>query len=212
MKEKKEGVIRLKDTSRTLMEEVLEYVYTGHVDVNEEKAYDLMALGDYLLIPNLKHRSSNFIEEILSVSNCILAYYSSVKYQCVELQERARKFVLANFMAVTESEDFLYLNVKQVEEWIASDELVVKGEEQAFMAILRCTERNTRRKQSFFDLFRHVRCVCVTQLSCHGHSKTSTCEKQETMSGFGSRCHERGFRWNRIMFFEPVTQKLLENS
>ena len=29
MKEKKEGVIRLKDTSKVLMEEVLEYLYTG---------------------------------------------------------------------------------------------------------------------------------------------------------------------------------------
>ena len=163
MKEKKEGVIRLKDTNRVLMEEVLEYVYTGDVDVNEENAYDLMALGDYLLIPSLKHRSSNFIEETLSVSNCIMAYYSSVKYQCVELQERARKFVLANFMAVTESEDFLNLNVKQVEEWIASDELVVKGEEQVFMAILRWTEKNAQRKQSFFELFRHVRCVYVSR-------------------------------------------------
>ena len=35
MKEKKEGVIRLEETSKVVMEEVLEYMYTGHVDINQ---------------------------------------------------------------------------------------------------------------------------------------------------------------------------------
>jgi len=35
MKEKKEGVIRLEETSKAVMEEVLEYLYTGQVDINE---------------------------------------------------------------------------------------------------------------------------------------------------------------------------------
>ena len=35
MKEKKEGVIRFEETSKVVMEEVLEYLYTGHVDINE---------------------------------------------------------------------------------------------------------------------------------------------------------------------------------
>ena len=34
MKEKEEGVIRLKDTNKILMEQVLEFLYTGHVDIN----------------------------------------------------------------------------------------------------------------------------------------------------------------------------------
>ena len=32
MKEKKEGVIQVKDTSKAVMEDVLDYLYTGHVD------------------------------------------------------------------------------------------------------------------------------------------------------------------------------------
>jgi len=58
MKEKKEGLIRLKDTSKALMEEVLEYMYTGHVDVNEQNAYELMAIADYFIMPSLKLLSS----------------------------------------------------------------------------------------------------------------------------------------------------------
>ena len=35
------------------LEEVLEYLYTGHVDISEENAYDLMAVADYFLLPSL---------------------------------------------------------------------------------------------------------------------------------------------------------------
>ena len=38
MKEKKEGVIRLEETSKAVMEEVLEYLYTGDIDINEDSA------------------------------------------------------------------------------------------------------------------------------------------------------------------------------
>ena len=163
MKEMKEGVIRFKDTSKALMEEVLEYLYTGHVDISDKNAYELLAVADYLLIPSLKLVSSKFIEQTLCISNCIMAYYSSVKYQCAELQEGARGFIFANFMAVTETEDFLNLRVEQVEEWISSDEAVVKSEEEVFNAILRWTEKNGQTKQSFSNLFRHVRCIYVSR-------------------------------------------------
>ena len=46
MKEKKEGVIRLEETSKAVMEEVLEYLYTGHVDINEGNVFDLLAVAD----------------------------------------------------------------------------------------------------------------------------------------------------------------------
>ena len=162
MKEKEEGVIRLKDTSKALMEEVLEYLYTGYVDINDNNAFELMAVADYFLITSLKVLSSKFIQDTLCASNSIMAYYSSVKYQCSDLREAAKSFILANFMAVSKSNDFLNLNLEQVEEWISSDEIVIKGEKEVFMAILIWTEHNTERKESFYDLFRHVRCHYVS--------------------------------------------------
>ena len=54
MKENKERVIRLEETSKAVTEEVLEYLYTGHLDINEHNAFDLLAAADYFLIPILK--------------------------------------------------------------------------------------------------------------------------------------------------------------
>ncbi|KAL9972410.1 hypothetical protein ACROYT_G018708, partial [Oculina patagonica] len=164
MKEKKEGVIKLEETSKAEMEEVLEYLYTGHVDINEHNAFDLLQIADFLIIPSLKKLSSKFISQTLSSSNCIKAYYFAERYQCPELQNNARDFTFENFLEVTQSDDFLKLSVTQVEEWISSDDMTVNAEEEVFQVIVKWMERDESRKhQSFFELFRHIRLVYVSR-------------------------------------------------
>ena len=161
MKEKEEGVIRLEETSKAVMEDVLEFLYTGHVDINERNAYDLFIRADYLLIPSLKVLSGEVILRSLSLSNCVMNYYFAMKYQWEELQKASRDFIHSNFIAVAETEDFLNLNSKQVEEWISSDEIIVKGEEEVFEVVLKWIESGEGRQLNFLHLFRHIRFIYV---------------------------------------------------
>ena len=164
MKEKKEGVIRLEETSKAVMEEVLEYLYTGHVDINEDNAFDLLAAADYFLIPSLKALCSNVILKTLSLFNCIPAYYLAVKYRCEKLQKTARDIILVNFALVTQTEDFQNLSIDQVEQWVSSNEIIVKDEEGVFQVIVKWMNRNgSKIRHCFIDLFRHVRCVYVSR-------------------------------------------------
>ncbi|KAL9952456.1 hypothetical protein ACROYT_G039717 [Oculina patagonica] len=163
MKEKKEGVIRLEEMSKAVMEEVLKYLYTGHVDIGEANACDLMAAADYFLLPTLKNLCSNVIAEALSFSSCITAYYLAERYRCKDLQIKARDFILANFVAVAETEEFLNLSSTQVEEWISSDEIIVKGEEDVFDVVLKWIARDESRNQSVSDFFRHIRFIYITR-------------------------------------------------
>ena len=166
MKEKKEGVIRLEKTSKAVMEEVLKYLYTGHVDINEDNAnlFDLTAAADYFVIPGLKALCDKCILKTLALSNCVSIYYFALKYRCEELQKGAKDFILANFVAVAETEDFLNLSSKQVEEWISSDEIIVEGEEEVFEVAVKWMERNECQKQNFYELFRHIRCIYLPRV------------------------------------------------
>ena len=166
MKEKKEGVIRLEETSKAVMEEVLKYLYTGHVDINEDSAnlFDSMAAADYFIIPSLKTLCGKGILETLAVSNCVSIYYFALKFRCEGLQKGAKDFILANFVDVAETEDFLNLSSKQVEEWISSDEIIVEGEEEVFEVAVKWMERNDYQKQNFYELFRHIRCIYLPRV------------------------------------------------
>ena len=116
MKEKKEGVIRLEETSKAMVEEVLEYMYTGHVDINEQNVFDLLKIADYLIISSLKILSRDFILQTLSPSSSFMAYYYAGMYLDPELEEIAQSVTFLNFLEAAESDDFLNLSVKQMEE------------------------------------------------------------------------------------------------
>ena len=164
MKESKEGLIRLEDTSKIAIEQLLDYLYTGHVDVTEHNAFDLLKIADFLVIPSLKEVSSKVIIQTLSSSNCLMVYYLAVNYLCIELQEKARDFIYANFTRVIEHEDFLNLTVSEVEEWISSDEIKVRGEEDVFQAIVKWAEQNgDGEREKFLKLFRHVRPIYLSR-------------------------------------------------
>ena len=88
MKENREGIVRFEEISGAVMEDVLEFIYTGSIEVTQENRKDLIAATNYLLIPGLKKHSGRFLEREISKSNCISIFYFAEKYQCDEQHEK----------------------------------------------------------------------------------------------------------------------------
>jgi len=62
-KESREEVIRLEVLTEAIMEEILEFSYSGSVYVGStERAEDLIVAADYLFLPKLKIVAGRFIE------------------------------------------------------------------------------------------------------------------------------------------------------
>jgi len=114
MRESKEHLIRieLEETTASVMEDVLQFIYTGNVSVTEENAHNLMATAEYLLLPGLKTVVGIYLMAILTTENCIFNYYFANKYQCVELREKACEMINSDFSAVMETDDFLSLDIR----------------------------------------------------------------------------------------------------
>jgi len=164
MKENREGIVRFEEISGAVMEDVLEFIYTGSVEVTQENSKDLIAAANYLLIPGLKTVSGRFLERQMSKSNCISTFYFAEMYQCDELITITRKFILTNFASVAEMDEFLNLEAKEVERWISSDEIAVAVEADVFNIVLKWIEQSkSERKASFKQLFRHIRLAFVSR-------------------------------------------------
>ena len=72
MKEKEEGVIHFEEISETTLGDVLKFIYTGSVEINdEENAKELILAAEYLLLVGLKTKSGRFLEKQMTSSNCI---------------------------------------------------------------------------------------------------------------------------------------------
>ncbi|CAH3170439.1 unnamed protein product, partial [Porites evermanni] len=164
MKEKEEGVIRFEEISKPILSDVLEFIYTGSVKINEKNARDLIIAADYLLLESLKIISGRFLEEQMSTYNCISTFLFAERYRCDELVLRSTKFIQDNFTSAAKSDEFLNLEAEEVEKWISSENILVAAEEDVFRIILNWIEQNKReRKDKFERLFRHVRLVLLSR-------------------------------------------------
>ena len=165
MRESKEHLIRieLEEATASVMEDVLQFIYTGNVSVTEENAQSLIAMADYLLLPGLKAAVGMYLTQNLTTENCVFYYYFADKYQCVELREKAREMINSDFSAVMETDDFLSLNIKQVMEWVSSDDITVNTEEEVFKGIVKWVSHNrSEREVEFAGLLHQVRLVSIS--------------------------------------------------
>ena len=190
MKENREGIVRFEEISSALMEDVLEFIYTGSVEVNQKNSKDLIVAANYLFIPGLRNVSGKFLGRQMSKSNCISTFYFAAMYQCDELMTNTRKFIHANFASVAEMDEFLNLKAKEVERWISSDEISVAVEADVFKIVLKWIEQNkTERKTSFEELFRHVRLAFLSRDFLYiGCGDKRTCRRERALFKVDCRC------------------------
>ena len=166
MKENNEGIIRLDWIIESQMADILQFIYTGSVQIStQENAENLIQTADYLLLSNLKAFAEKFLVQHMTTVNCISIYYSKAEqYSCEELIASTRKFIECNFTTVAVSDGFLNLPSHEVEKWISSDKIVIDAEENVFEIILRWIDHEkSERSVKFGELFRHVRLTTISR-------------------------------------------------
>ena len=169
MRESNQGVVRLEVLTELGLRDILEFIYTGSVQIStEDNAQELIAMADYLFLPHLKTVAGRVLLQMLNASNCISMYYFAERYRCEELIADIKKFIFVNFTTIAKTEQFLSLSSKEVKMFISSDEIVVSAEEDVFEIIITWTDcRKSERKKYFADLFREVRLVYVSRDYLH---------------------------------------------
>ena len=96
MKETKNNMVELPEAKSNTVSDVLQFIYTGKASINSSNAQDLAMISDYLIIPSLKTRASDFLA--LESFAC--------QYNCQSLKQVAVTCNCENFVAITKSEDF----------------------------------------------------------------------------------------------------------
>ena len=163
MKESNEQLIKveLEEATETVMEDALKYLYTGNVTVVEERAHNLIATANFILLPSLKTMVGNVLN--VSIENCLFNYYFADEYEVVELKEKCREVINSNFSVVMQTEDFLNLDVKQVMEWVSGDDVIVNAEEDIFQGIVKWVSHNkSQREKNFPGLLHQIRLSSIS--------------------------------------------------
>ncbi|KAL4677803.1 hypothetical protein H8959_020477 [Pygathrix nigripes] len=143
--------------------QVLHYLYTSEIALDEASVQDLFAAAHRFQIPSIFTICVSFLQKRLCLSNCLAVFRLGLLLDCARLAVAARDFICAHFSLVARDADFLGLSADELIAIISSDGLNVEKEEAVFEAVMRWAgsgdaEAQAERQRALPTVFESVRC------------------------------------------------------
>ncbi|XP_048837002.1 kelch-like protein diablo [Brienomyrus brachyistius] len=150
--------IRLEEVTPSIMETVIQFIYTGKAGLSLETAEDLFVAANRLQVMPLQELCSRFLFEHLSVENCLGMYSLAHSHHDQLLLRASLRMVAHHFPRVARQRDFLLLDPGTLGSLLASDQLGVESEVEVYDAARRWAEHQPRQRYAHMPaLLRHLR-------------------------------------------------------
>uniref|UniRef100_A0A0L8GXP8 BTB domain-containing protein n=1 Tax=Octopus bimaculoides TaxID=37653 RepID=A0A0L8GXP8_OCTBM len=158
MSEKSESKIHIQGVSATVMQVLLDFIYTETVCVNISNVQELLPAACLLQLTGVKNACSAFLEKQLDPTNCLGIKIFAENHGCERLLTAAEKYSVKAFDEIIQNEEFRLLPVEEVERLIQSDEIEVICEEPVYEAVVKWVKYDPEtRKDKLARLLQHVR-------------------------------------------------------
>ena len=127
--------IKLRGIEATVMEALLEFVYTGIVDVTVENVQALLSAATLLNLHSLRSVCCSFLQTHLDATNCLGIRAFADLYSCTDLEATAFRYLCQHFLDVVKNDEFIQLPTDSLIELLSEDQLQVRSEDQVFEAV-----------------------------------------------------------------------------
>lgn len=120
-----------------IVEELLEFVYSGEIAITFDNARSLLQASDYLLIEHLKRRIIDFVKDSSTLSNFWLIYSLVRSFDCLdEIYQEMVNFVCTHYWSIALSNDYLEITDQDVR-WFLSNDDILSSEAQMLESLVR---------------------------------------------------------------------------
>ena len=158
LNESKQDKVSILEVDANSVRQVIEYAYTGHIEITKNNAQNLLAVASLFQIIPIHNACARFMETQLDISNCIGIHYFAQIHNCDELRNKAKEHIEKNFTEVSQGEEFVSLTKDKVSEILSSNELNVEKEEVVFEALLKWVQYDQESRSDYIgDLLPLVR-------------------------------------------------------
>ena len=162
LRESREPKIVFSEISGKTLGQLIDFIYTGRLEITVDNAQDMLAAGSLFQFPKVVDFCCNFLSKHLHPSNCLGIEEFSHLHSCAKLEIEAHNFCVENFTAVVEYEEFLELPSVRLLTYIASESIDVRTEEFVFEAVVKWLEyKFEERKDSACALMTHIRFTSI---------------------------------------------------
>ena len=130
MMEKDKTTVSVESVSAAAMERLLEYMYTGQIQIHVENVLELVEASNFLFMEKVKGACCQFLESIMDVENCLAIFSIADVYSCYGLRGAVMQYINQTFTELAKSETFLKLGKKDVIRFLSSDDIQIENEGQ----------------------------------------------------------------------------------
>ena len=158
MRESTQEEIVLRDIEPQAMELLIEFAYTGEIEVTTENVQDLLPAAGILQLRDLKVACCEFLSDHMDVTNCLGIKQFADMHSCPDLVKKANRFIIRKFADVVRTDEFLDVPHHVLCELLGNDHLHVENELQVFNAFLRWIDHDLDGRAPFaYDLLDCIR-------------------------------------------------------
>lgn len=149
--------VHLKWMYPEIMEDLLDYMYTGEIQLGDN-AEDILMAASYFFIEGLPDVVIDFLQENMKLFNCFSILSLADEHSFQALKKSCIRFISANFVHAANTLEFLCLENALLKEVISSDDLKVANEMDIFNAVVKWIRYDLENRVLHFkDLFSCVR-------------------------------------------------------
>lgn len=194
LRESREAKVLFNEISPLTLRRLVDYAYSGQLEVTQENAQELLAAGSLFEYPAIVDICCKFLHKQLHPSNCIGIEHFAQLHSCKKLHEDSHKYTLDNFSIVVEYDEFLILPKDRLLAYISSDLIDVRSEETVYDAVMRWMHHDlSNRKQYLYEILELVRLPIVDRQYLQVIEQDSliqSCEKSLLLVTEAQKHHE----------------------
>ncbi|XP_077292098.1 kelch-like protein 5 isoform X2 [Arctopsyche grandis] len=148
----------IRDVDSNAMKQVIEYCYTGNINLQEDIVEKIFNVAGILQMQPLLKVCADFLEAIIDVKNCIRIAKLATLYNNADLEDSTKDFIGFNFNEVICTEEFLNIEFNILLDLVKSDDLNVSSEMTVFKSVQRWAQHDfSNRKDHFSSLIEFIK-------------------------------------------------------
>ncbi|XP_027205742.1 kelch-like protein 25 isoform X2 [Dermatophagoides pteronyssinus] len=139
-----------------LMETVLNYIYTGDIEIDSHNVQEIVQISSILQLTDLINYCTKFLENNLQTFNCIGILCFSDFYGLSSLCFEAKRFIENNFAEIIKEDEFLELPANLFKSFLKSENLSIISEYQVLMGTVDWILHNPQERLQYLTEFINI--------------------------------------------------------
>ena len=176
--EQDSGTVVLKDFDSETLGQLLDFMYTATITINEDNVQDILIGSNLLLLYEVREAAGEVLGHLIDHNNVLHIKALASTFSCREVESKAHNFLLERFEMVNTTEEFLKLDHKELSKYLSMDDIIVKSEESIFECILRWINVDSDKRSPYFDnLIPNVRFALLSEQYLNNQIKSNNLVK-----------------------------------